>query len=165
MRFEDLQGWFDCRKYAKNTPKSNRVMQPFGERINLSVGFSDEDLPAEIAEFTTKSEKTGLNYMNFKLFPKSCRVYTAKNKLIDFPRYELLDGGKFEVNLVVDIKHGTGTELNGAYVNALQIIRRADNPFDAVEGGDDSWVSGEVVPEEVNGKDPVLDEANEELPF
>ena len=55
-----------------------------------------------------------------------------------------MDGGKFEVNMEISIKHGDAKkmELNGAYVNNMQIIRRADNPFDVVEGGDDSWVSG-----------------------
>ena len=165
MKVQGITGWFDCRQYQKGIARGNRKMADFGSRINFSSAFTDENLPTELAEFSNKSEKNGLNYVTFKIFPKTCRMFTASNKEIDFPEYDRLDGGKFEVNVVIAIKHGTGTELNGAYVNALQIIRRADNPFDVVEGGDDSWVSGEVVPEEVNGKDPILDEDEGSMPF
>ncbi len=166
MKITGIEGWFDCRQYQKGVMRGNRKMVEFGGRINLTSSFSDEELPEELAEFANKSEKSGLNYVSFKIFPKTCRLFTATNKEIEFPSYERLDGGKFEVNVVIAIKHGTGTDLNGAYVNALQIIRRADNPFDVVEGGDDSWVSGEPVAKEVEqGTDPILDEANSELPF
>ena len=78
--------------------------------------------------------------------------------------YEI-ESPKFEVNMEISIKHGDASkmELNGCYCNALQIIRRADNPFDVVEGGDESWVSGEPVEKEL-GTDPILDEADN-LPF
>ena len=167
-KLRGITGYFDCRQYKADVPRQNRKMIAAGGRINFSAGFTDEELPEEIKPFANKSEKSGLNYVNFKVFTSNCKLYTASAKLIpfDFEKYEM-DGGKFEVNMDISIKHGDAKkmELTGCYVNNLQIIRRADNPFDVVEGGDDSWVSGEVVPEEVNGKDPVLDEANEELPF
>lgn len=113
-----------------------------GGRISFSVPFTDEELEElqEIAEFAKKSEKSGLNYVSFKIFPKACRMYTASARQIQFPPNSVLDGGKFEVNLEFNIKHGVGTELNGCYVNAIQVIRKADNPFEAVEG-DDDWIN------------------------
>ena len=167
-KLRGILGYFDCRQYKADVPRQNRKMIAAGGRINFSAGFTDEELPEEIKPFANKSEKSGLNYVNFKVFTSNCKLYTASAKLIpfDFEKYEM-DGGKFEVNMDISIKHGDPKkmELNGCYCNAMQIIRRADNPFDAVEGGDDSWVSGEVVPEEVNGKDPVLDEDEGSLPF
>ncbi len=137
MKIKNVSGYFDCRQYAKNVNRASRVMVADGGRINFSVGFTDEELPAEIAMFAKKSEKSGINYVIFKVFPKNCKMYTASAKLIDFPTNDKLDGGKFEVNLEISIKHGDGTELNGCYCNAIQVVRRADNPFDAVEGADD----------------------------
>ena len=118
----------------------NRKMVQQGERVNFSCGFAEEFIPDGIKEFAKKSEKSGLLYVQFKVFPKNCKLYTASAKLIQFPEYSKIDGGKFHVNMDVTLKHSTGkelNELNGVYVNAMQIIRRADNPFDAVEGNDD----------------------------
>ena len=141
MKVENVTGYFDCRQYKANTPRSSRVMIENGGRINFSVGLRTraENYP-QLKDFANKSEKSGINYVTFKVFPKTCKLYLASAKRVDFPGNELLDGGKFVVNMVVNIKHGTGTELNGCYVNAMQIIKRADNPFDVVEDGDDSWI-------------------------
>ena len=167
-KLKNVTGYFDCRQYKVGIPRQNRKIIESGGRIIFSAGFTDEQLSEELKPFANKSEKSGLNYVNFKIFTSNCKLYTAAAKLIpfDFEKYEM-DGGKFEVNMEVSIKHGKEKlDLNGAYVNALQIIRRADNPFDVVEGGDDSWVSGEPVAKEVEqGTDPILDEANSELPF
>ena len=142
MKVENVTGYFDCRQYKANTPRSSRVMIENGGRINFSVGFTDEELEnhPQLKDFANKSEKSGINYVTFKVFPKTCKLYLASAKRVDFPDNALLDGGKFVVNMDVNIKHGTGTELNGCYVNAMQIIKRADNPFDVVEDGDDSWI-------------------------
>ena len=94
-------------------------------------------MPEDMREFATKSEKSGFFYVSVKIFPKNCKVYTPSAKIVEFPELEKIDGGKFEINLEYSVKHGTGTELNGIYANAIQVLRRADNPFD-VEDGDDS---------------------------
>ena len=62
--------------------------------------------------------------------------------------------------MVIDysVKHGTGTDLNGLYANAIQIIRRADNPFEPVAGGNDDFTSGVQSAE-------ITDEETEDLPF
>ena len=152
MKIKNVSGYFDCRQYAKNVNRANRVMVAEGGRINFSVGFTDETLPAEIAQFSKKSEKSGINYVIFKVFPKNCKMYTASANLIDFPSNDKLDGGKFEVNMDISIKHGEGTELNGCYCNAIQVVRRADNPFDAVDGEDETFTEASdpfVTPAEV----------------
>ncbi len=141
MRINNVSGYFDCRKYAKDVQRSQRKMVADGERINFTIAFTDKDLPEEAAEFAHKAEKSGLNYVTVKIFPQTCKVYTASAQRIEFPPLSDLDGGKFELNLDVAIKHGTGTELNGLYANAVQIVRRADNPFDAIEGVDDVFGS------------------------
>lgn len=145
MKINNVTGYFDCRQFKANTPKSNRVMIENGGRITFTVPFTDEELEEypEIKEFAKKSEKSGLNYVSFKIFPKVCRMYTAAAKQIEFPANSVLDGGKFEVNLEFNVKHGVGTELNGCYVNAIQVIRKADNPFDAVEGGNEDWINSQ----------------------
>jgi len=144
MKLTKISGYFDCRKYQKGVQRQARPMVAAGERVNFSVAFPDEFLPAEIAEFSNRSEKSGLNYVTFKVFPKNVKVYTAAAKQIDFPPLEKLDGGKFEVNIDFSIKHGTGTELNGCYLNAIQVLRRADNPFEAEEGySDDAFGSND----------------------
>ena len=137
MKINNVEGYFNCRVWQKDVPMNNRKMVQQGERINFSCGFAEEFIPDGIKEFAKKSEKSGLFYVQMKVFPKNCKLYTASAKLIQFPDYSKIDGGKFQVNMDVTFKHGTGTELNGVYVNAMQIIRRADNPFDAVEGNDD----------------------------
>lgn len=143
MKINNVTGYFDCRQFKANTPKSNRVMIENGGRITFTVPFTDEEIEEyqEIKEFAKKSEKSGLNYVSFKIFPKACRMYTAAAKQIEFPANSVLDGGKFEVNLEFNVKHGVGTALNGCYVNAIQVIRKADNPFDVVEGGNDDWIN------------------------
>jgi len=145
MKINNVTGYFDCRQFKANTPKSNRVMIENGGRITFTVPFTDEEIDEypEIKEFSKKSEKSGLNYVSFKIFPKVCRMYTAAAKQIEFPANSVLDGGKFEVNIEFNVKHGVGTELNGCYVNAIQVIRKADNPFDAVEGGNDDWINSQ----------------------
>lgn len=135
---KNLTGFFDCRKYQKGVARQQRAMVAAGERINFSVGFQNEnDVPDDMREFATKSEKSGLFYVSVKIFPKNCKVYTPSAKIVEFPELEKIDGGKFEINLEYSVKHGTGTELNGIYANAIQVLRRADNPFD-VEDGDES---------------------------
>ena len=146
MKLTKISGYFDCRKYKKGVKRQDRQMLPQGERVNFSVAFPDEFLPAEIAEFSNRSEKNGLNYVTFKVFPKNVKVYTAAVKQIDFPDNEKLDGGKFEVNIDFNIKHGDTTQMeqNGCYVNAIQVLRRADNPFEAEEGySDDAFGSND----------------------
>ena len=145
MKTGKIIGNFDCRVWKKDTPKQARQMVEAGGRINLSVGFDDaeiEEMPG-VAEFTRKSEKNGKNYVNIKVFPKNCRIYTASAKQVDFPDFKKIDGGRFEVIVDFTIKHGNGgTDLNGLYANAIQIIRRADNPFEAIEGGNDNFLAG-----------------------
>ena len=142
MKTKQVTGTFDCRVWKKDTPKAARQFVPQGERINLSVGFEEADLTDEMKEFAHLHEKSGKYYINIKVFPKSCKIYTASAKQVEFPDYKLIDGGRFEVIVDFTIKHGTGTELNGLYANAIQIIRRADNPFEPVEGGSDDFTSG-----------------------
>lgn len=97
----------------KDTPKAARAMAEAGNRINLSVGFEEADLTDEIKEFAHLHEKSGKYYINIKVFPKSCKIYTASAKQVEFPDFKLIDGGRFEVIIDYSIKHGTGTELNG----------------------------------------------------
>lgn len=143
MKVKNVIGYFDCRKYVKNVQRASRQMVEADGRINLSVMFTDEQLPAEIAEFANKSKKSGINYVTFKVFTKNCKIYTAVAKLVPFPKLENIDGGKFEVNIDFSIKHGTGTELNGCYANAIQVLRRADNPFDVEDGYSEDVFSSE----------------------
>ena len=136
MLVENVIGYFDARVYKANTPRANRQMVEAGGRINFTTSFEESELPIEFREFAKLSEKSGRWFVTFKVFPKSCKLFTAAAKQISFPDYSKLDNGRFEVNMDVAIKHGSGTELNGLYVNALQIVKRADVPFEAVEGGD-----------------------------
>ena len=142
MKTKQVTGTFDCRVWKKDTPKAARAMVEAGNRINLSVGFEEADLTDEMKEFAHLHEKSGKYYINIKVFPKNCKIYTASAKQVEFPDFKLIDGGRFEVIIDYSIKHGTGTELNGLYANAIQIIRRADNPFEPVEGGSDDFTSG-----------------------
>ena len=157
MKTKQVTGTFDCRVWKKDTPKSARAMVEAGNRINLSVGFEETDLTDEIKEFAHFSERVSRWYVNVKVFPKNCKIYTASAKQVEFPDYTKIDGGRFEVIIDYSIKHGTGTELNGLYANAIQIIRRADNPFEPVEGGSDDFTSGlqnaEIATEEEETKD------------
>ena len=157
MKTKQVTGTFDCRVWKKDTPKAARAMVEAGNRINLSVGFEEADLTDEIKEFAHLHEKSGKYYINIKVFPKNCKIYTASAKQVEFPDFKLIDGGRFEVIIDYSIKHGTGTELNGLYANAIQIIRRADNPFEPVEGGSDDFTAGlqnaEIATEEEETKD------------
>lgn len=136
MKLEKVIGYFDARVYKANTPRANRQMVEAGGRINFTTSFEEVDIPAEFREFAKLSEKSGKWFVTFKVFPKNCKLFTAAAKQINFPDYAKLDNGRFEVNLDVAIKHGSGTELNGLYVNAMQIVKRADVPFEVVDGGD-----------------------------
>ena len=158
MKTKQVTGTFDCRVWKKDTPKAARAMVEAGNRINLSVGFEEDDLTDEMKEFAHLHEKSGKYYINIKVFPQSCKIYTASAKQVEFPDYKLIDGGRFEVIIDYSIKHGTGTELNGLYANAIQIIRRADNPFEPVAGGNDDFTSGVQSAE-------ITDEETEDLPF
>ena len=158
MKTEKVIGTFDCRIWKKDTPKAARAMVEAGNRINLSVGFEETDLTDEIKEFAHFSERVSRWYVNVKVFPKNCKIYTASAKQVEFPDFTKIDGGRFEVILDYSIKHGTGTELNGLYANAIQIIRRADNPFEPVEGGSDDFTAGVQSTE-------ITYEENEGLPF
>lgn len=159
-RIENVEGYFDCRQYKANTPRSSRIMIENGGRIIFSVAFMDEELEQhpELKDFANKSEKSGLNFVGFKIFPKNCKLFTASAKQIEFPDNNLIDGGRFEANLVYSVKHGVGTELNGCYVNAMQIIRRADNPFDVVEDGNEDWLVEKIVRDVFPNADAILNE-------
>jgi len=132
-------GYFDCRKYKKGTKRNEREMCAEGERINLSVGFAESELTDEVREFARLHEKSGKYFASFKVFPKNCKAYNASGKEVAFPPNEKLDGGQFEANLDFSVKHGTGTELNGLYLNKIQFIRKVDNAFEAVDGDDDMF--------------------------
>ena len=143
MKTGKVIGNFDCRVWKKDTPKAARQMVAQGERINLSVAFDEADLTDEVKEFARFHEKSGKWYANVKVFPKSCRIFTASAKQVDFPDFKKIDGGRFEVIVDFTIKHGNGgTDLNGLYANAIQIIRRADNPFEPVAGASDDFLAG-----------------------
>ena len=163
MKTRKVIGSFDCRVWKKDTPKAARQMVEAGGRINLSVGFDDaeiEEMPG-VAEFTRKSEKNGKNYVNIKVLTKSCRIYTASAKQVDFPEFSKIDGGRFEVIVDFTIKHGNGgTDLNGLYANAIQIIKRADIPFEPVAGASDDFLAG-------TAPDPFVgdDDEKTDLPF
>ena len=161
MKTRKVVGSFDCRVWKKDTPKQARQMVAQGERINLSVAFDEADLTDEVKEFARFHEKSGKWYANVKVFPKSCRIFTASAKQVDFPDFKKIDGGRFEVIVDFTIKHGNGgTDLNGLYANAIQIIRRADNPFEAIEGGNDNFLAGTA--HEPFGGD---DDEKTDLPF
>ncbi len=159
-RIDNVTGFFDCRQYKANTPRSSRVMIENGGRITFSVALTDEELEQhpELKDFAGKSEKSGLNFVGFKIFPKNCKLFTASAQQVEFPDNSLLDGGKFEANLIYNVKYGTGTELNGCYVNAMQIIRRADNPCDVVEDGNEDWLVEKIVRDVFPNADAILKE-------
>ena len=159
MKTKQVTGTFDCRVWKKDTPKAARAMVEAGNRINLSVGFEEEDLTEDMDEFARLHEKSGKYFIQFKVYPKNCKIYTASAKQVEFPDFKLIDGGRFEVIVDYSIKHGTGTELNGLYANAIQIIRRADNPFEPVEGGSDDFTSGP------QNAEIATDEETKDLPF
>lgn len=139
-----LTGTFDCRQYKKDTPRNSRPLVEDGGRINLTVGFDESEfslLDEEIKAFGRKSSKNERYYLTFKVFSKNCKLYTASAKQVEFPVNMAIDGARVDCKVEFSVKHGTGTELNGLYANAIQIIRRADNPFDAIEGGDDDFLN------------------------
>lgn len=160
MKTKQVTGTFDCRVWKKDTPKAARAMVEAGNRINLSVGFEEADFTDEMKEFAHLHEKSGKYYINIKVFPKNCKIYTASAKQVEFPDFTKIDGGRFEVIIDYSIKHGTGTELNGLYANAIQIIRRADNPFEPIEGGSDDFTAGLQ-----NAEIATEDEETTNLPF
>ena len=137
MKVEKVSGFFDCKKYDKNKKRHDREMQPEGERVNISFGFDEENLPADFKEFAKLHEKTGKHYVSVKVFPKNCKAYSASSKVFDFPKNKDLDGNQFEMNIEYSIKHGTGTEMNGIYANRIQFLKRVDTAFEAVEDGVD----------------------------
>lgn len=141
---KNVSGYFDCRVFKSGVPRNNRVMVDNHGRINLSASFEEGSLPESIKEFAKLSEKSGKYFVSFKIFPKNCKLYNSKAKQIPFPDNSLLDGKKFLVNIIFNIKHGTGTELNGCYVNSLQIVKDLTNPFDAVDDGDEDVFNVEV---------------------
>jgi hypothetical protein len=163
MKTGKVIGNFDCRVWKKDTPKQARQMVAQGERINLSVAFDEADLTDELKEFTRFHEKSGKWYANIKVFPKSCKIFTASAKQIDFPDYKKIDGGRFEVIVEFVIKHGKEktTELNGLYANAIQIIKRADVPFEPIAGVSDDFLAGNA-PDPFGGED---DDEKTNLPF
>jgi hypothetical protein len=162
MKTKKVIGTFDCRVFKKGIPKAARAMAEAGNRIILSVVFEEADLTDEMKEFAHLHEKSGKYYINIKVYPKNCRIYTASAKQIDFPDYKKIDGGRFEVVVDYVIKHGTEgtTELNGLYANAIQIIKRADIPFEPVAGASDDFLAG-------NAPDPFGedDDNKTDLPF
>lgn len=160
MKTEKVIGTFDCRIWKKDTPKAARTMVAQGDRVNLSVGFEEADLTEEMKEFARLHEKSGKYYINIKVYPKNCKIYTASAKQVEFPDFKKIDMSRFEMVIDFSIKHGTKgtTELNGLYANAIQIIRRADNPFEPVAGGNDDFTSGVQSTE-------ITDEETEDLPF
>ena len=163
MKTKQVIGNFDCRVWKKDTPKAARQMVAQGERINLSVAFDEADLTEEVKEFARFHEKSGKWYANVKVFPKSCKIFTASAKQIDFPDYKKIDGGRFEVVVDFVIKHGKEktTELNSLYANAIQIIKRADIPFEPVAGASDDFLSG-TAPDPFGGDD---NDEKTDLPF
>lgn len=143
MKITNLVGYFDCRQYKKDVQKSARPMVEKGGRISFTAIIDEMVGMEEVEKFIKKSDKNDRYYLTIKIFPKTCKVFTHEAKQIDFPDYGKIDGGRFEINVDVAVKHGTGTELNGVYANAIQIIRRADVPFEAVSG-DTSFLDSEV---------------------
>ena len=162
MKTKQVIGTFDCRVWKKDTPRAARTMVEAGNRINLSVASDEADLTDEMKEFAHLHEKSGRYFVNVKVFPKNCRIYTASAKQVEFPDFKLIDGGRFEMVIDYSVKHGTGTDLNGLYANAIQIIRRADNPFEPVAGGNDDFTSG--VQSGIQSAE-ITDEETEDLPF
>ena len=157
-----VNGFFDCREYKKGTKRSERKMVADGKRINLSVGFYENELTDGIREFARLHEKSGRWFASFKVFPKNCKAYTASAKEIIFPKNEQLDGYTFEVNIDFSVKHGTGTELNGLYANKIQFVKKVDNSFEAVSGAtDDIFI--ENMQSSLN--EPAGDKEKSDLPF
>ena len=54
MKLEKIEGYFDCRKFKSGLSRNQREFNTYGERINFSVGFADEFLPAELLNLQTK---------------------------------------------------------------------------------------------------------------
>ena len=157
-----VNGFFDCREYKKGTKRSERKMVADGTRINLSVGYDENELTDDIREFARLHEKSGRWFASFKVFPKNCKAYTASAKEIIFPKNEQLDGCTFEVNIDYSVKHGTGTELNGLYANKIQFIKKVDNSFEVVSGATDD-IFGEQIPTTFN--ESTETETKSGLPF
>jgi hypothetical protein len=86
------------------------------------------------------------------VFPNNIKAFSASAQVIDFPTNEQLDGNSFLINIETSIKHGTGTELNGVYVNKIQFIKRANESFEAIEDGDDSMFGVSMTPMQVSNE-------------
>lgn len=171
MKTGKVIGMFDCRVFKKDTPRAKRNFVADGERINISVGFTDEELEEldELKEFAHYSEKSNKNYVTFKVFPKNCRLYNASATKVAWPDNEDIDGSRFEMIIDFSVKHGKPgtTELNGLYVNNLQVLKRADVPFEPVEGYNDDFISGADIskPVTVTETDEEEKAAVDDLPF
>ena len=157
-----VNGFFDCREYKKGTKRSERKMVADGTRVNLSVGFEENQLTDAIREFAHLHEKSGRWFANFKVFPKNCKAYTASAKEIQFPTNDKIDGYTFEVNIDFSVKHGTGTELNGLYANKIQFIKKVDNSFEVVSGATDD-IFLEKMQSSLN--EITVEEEKSDLPF
>ena len=157
-------GFFDCRIYKKGTTRQERKMSPEGARINLSIGFEENELTDEIREFAKLHEKSGKWFASFKIFPKNCKAYNASGKETAFPPNSKIDSASFEVNVDFSVKHGDTTqmELNGLYVNKIQFIKKNDSTFEPVADGDDSIFdqNAQAVPIPAP-----IDEPKSDLPF
>ncbi len=116
-------------------------MSDEGARINISLSFEKEALPADFVEFARESTKNTLWYVAVKVFPKNVKAFCIKAKPIEFPKNITIDGNQYLMNIEYSVKHGTGTELNGVYANKIQFIKRMNNDFDAVEDGDENVFS------------------------
>ena len=124
MKTEKVIGTFDCRIWKKDTPKAARQMVAQGDRINLSVGFEEADLTDEMKEFARLHEKSGKYYINVKVFPKSCKIYTASARQVDFPDYKSIDGGRFEVIVDFTIKQNENKNIKQSTDNLVSVVFR-----------------------------------------
>jgi hypothetical protein len=152
MKVSNVTGFFDCRVYKKDTKRGQRPMSKQGDRINLSLSFDADTIPEEFKEFAKASSKNEKLYLSCKVFPNNIKAFSASAQVIDFPTNEQLDGNSFLINIETSIKHGTGTELNGVYVNKIQFIKRANESFEAIEDGDDSMFGVSMTPMQVSNE-------------
>ncbi len=168
MKVNNVSGYFNCRKYKKDVKRNEREMCGKDDRIDISLAFeSVESMPADFVEFAKKSEKNEKFYVAVKAFPKNCKAYNAAAKQFEFPDNKHLDGGQFEMNIEYSIKHGTGTELNGVYANRIQFIKKVDEAFEAIEGGQDDIFNhgGSVVQQSGQSATVAAEVAETDLPF
>ena len=114
---------FKMIKGQVDTPADFDLGKVVGHQLDneLQLGFNLEDKLAK-ADFTiniqtdskgvNKREATGNFHLLFIYRIENLEELAtpAKNNKIDFPNYEQIDGGRFECNIVYNVKHGTGTE-------------------------------------------------------